>query len=209
MRSDFKSGIGLPVARRNPKQRRKEIVFIQLMPLLAGRTVVITVAREDENTVRVCVIPKTKDNENPALSTPLSYTGTPEELDAELGKHLASYVECHTQLGSTLAQAKAEMEAAAKAAQEEARKKAAERSKKVAEKSGAKAEGAPAASTPTAPAATMALFGGSQPIAASADAATATAAGGVGEKTRRRMQDVTVDDIAAVDKKEKSAAPGQ
>jgi hypothetical protein len=50
----------------------------------------------------------------------------PEELDAELGKHLAGYVECHTQLGSTLAQAKAEMEAAAKAAQEEARRKAAE-----------------------------------------------------------------------------------
>jgi septal ring factor EnvC (AmiA/AmiB activator) len=64
----------------------------------------------------------------------LSYTGTPEELDAELGKHLASYVECHTQLGSTLAQAKAEMDAAAKAAQEEARKKNAERNKKAAEK---------------------------------------------------------------------------
>jgi PRTRC genetic system protein E len=157
-------------------------VFIELMPLLAGRTVVITVAREDEKTVRVWVIPKAKDDENRALSTPLGYTGTPEELDAELGKHLASYVECHTQLGSTLAQAKAEMEAASKAAQEEARKKADERSKKVAEKSVARAEGAPAASTPTAPAATMTLFGGSQPIAASADAATATAAGGVGEK---------------------------
>ena len=25
------------------------------------------------------------ENENPALSTPLSYTGTPEELDTELG----------------------------------------------------------------------------------------------------------------------------
>ena len=71
--------------------------------------------------LRVNVIPKKlREDENPALTTPLSYTGTPEELDAELGKHLASYVECHTQLGSTLAQAKAEMEAAAKTAQEEA-----------------------------------------------------------------------------------------
>ena len=88
-------------------------MFVELMPLLAGRTVMITVAREDEKTVRVCVIPKkVKEDDNPALTTPLSYTGTPEELDAELGKHLASYVECHTQLGSTLAQAKAEMEAA-------------------------------------------------------------------------------------------------
>ena len=110
-------------------------MFVELMPLLAGRTVMITVAREDEKTVRVCVIPKkVKEDDNPALTTPLSYTGTPEELDAELGKHLASYVECHTQLGSTLAQAKAEMEAAAKAAQEEARKKNAERNKKSAEK---------------------------------------------------------------------------
>ena len=110
-------------------------MFVELMPLLAGRTVMITVAREDEKTVRVCVIPKkVKEDDNPALTTPLSYTGTPEELDAELGKHLASYVECHTQLGSTLAQAKAEMEAAAKAAQEEARKKTAERNKKAAEK---------------------------------------------------------------------------
>jgi PRTRC genetic system protein E len=33
---------------------------------------------------------KMKDDENPALTTPLSYTGTPEELDRELGKHLAS-----------------------------------------------------------------------------------------------------------------------
>jgi PRTRC genetic system protein E len=42
----------------------------------------------------VNVIPKkARDDENPALTTPLSYTGTPEELDAELGKHLASYVE--------------------------------------------------------------------------------------------------------------------
>ena len=61
-------------------------MFVELMPLLAGRTVVITVAREDEKTVRVCVIPKAKDDENRALSTPLSYTGTPEELDAELGR---------------------------------------------------------------------------------------------------------------------------
>jgi hypothetical protein len=31
-------------------------VFIEPMPLLAGRTVLITVAREDEKTIRVCVI---------------------------------------------------------------------------------------------------------------------------------------------------------
>jgi PRTRC genetic system protein E len=137
-------------------------MFVELMPLLAGRTVLITVAREDEKTVRVCVIPKkVKEDDHPALTTPLSYTGTPEELDAELGKHLASYVECHTQLGSTLAQAKAEMEAAAKAAQEEARKKAAERNKKSADKAPVPASTAPTALRQTVDAAPMAntLFG--------------------------------------------------
>ena len=121
-------------------------MFVELMPLLAGRTVMITVAREEERTVRVCVIPKkVKEDDNPVLTTPLSYTGTPEELDTELGKHLASYVECHTQLGSTLAQAKAEMEAAAKAALEEARKKTAERNKKAAEKTPVSSSGNSAA----------------------------------------------------------------
>src|SRR5881398_2890646 len=99
------------------------------MPLLAGRTVLITVARLDDKTLRVNIIPHGKADDNPALTTPLTYTGSPEELDAELGKHLASYVECHTQLGSTLAQAKSEMEAAAKAAQEEAKRKADEKRK--------------------------------------------------------------------------------
>ena len=66
-------------------------MFVELMPMLAGRTVMITVARENDKTLRVNVIL----SENPALTTPLSYTGMPEELDAELRKHLASYVGCH------------------------------------------------------------------------------------------------------------------
>jgi PRTRC genetic system protein E len=159
-------------------------VFVELMPLLAGRMVLITVAREDEKVVRVNCIPKRmNEDENPVLTTPLSYTGTPEELDAELGKHLASYVECHTQLGSTLTQVKAEMEAAGKAAQEEARKKAAERSKKTAEKPVTGAGSAPVVPAPAQPAATMTLFERSQPTASGATiktAAATTAAGGGG-----------------------------
>jgi PRTRC genetic system protein E len=105
-------------------------VFVELMPLLAGRTVLITVAKLDDKTLRVNIIPaQAKADENPALTTPLTYTGSPEELDAELGKHLAGYVQTHQQTASTLAEAKATMEAAAKAAQEEARRKAEERKK--------------------------------------------------------------------------------
>ena len=99
-------------------------MFIELMPLLARRTVLITVAKVDDKTLRVNVIPtQAKADENPALTTPLTYTSSPEELDAELGKHLAGYVQTHQQTASTLAEAKATMEAAAKAAQEEAKRK--------------------------------------------------------------------------------------
>jgi PRTRC genetic system protein E len=91
-------------------------MFVELMPLLAGRTVLITVAKVDDKTLRVNIIPaQAKADENPALTTPLTFTGSPEELDAELGKHLAGYVQTHQQTVSTLAQAKATMEAAAKA----------------------------------------------------------------------------------------------
>ncbi len=93
-------------------------MFIELMPLLKERTLLITVARVDEK-VKVNVIPaKVKEGEDHALTTPLSFTGSAEELDSELGRHLASYVDSHLALGSTLAEAKAEMDAAAKAARQ-------------------------------------------------------------------------------------------
>jgi PRTRC genetic system protein E len=132
------------------------------MPLLAGRTVLITVAKVDDNTLRVNVIPtQAKADENPALSTPLTFTGSPEELDAELGKHLAGYVQTHQQTASTLAEAKATMEAAAKAAQEEARRKAEER-KKATQKPPAPVTAdaaSPTSSTPAEPAPSSASTG--------------------------------------------------
>jgi PRTRC genetic system protein E len=125
-------------------------MFVELMPLLAGRTVLITVAKVDDKTLRVNVIPtQAKADDNPALSTPLTCTGPPEELDAELGKHLAGYVESHQHTASTLAEAKATLEAAAKAAQEEAKRKA-EEHRKAAQK--APDKGTPTATAQTTPA---------------------------------------------------------
>jgi len=101
------------------------------MPLLGERTVMITVARLNQNFVRVNVIPsRRKEDENAALATPLSFSGTPEELDRELGSSLASYVEDNLRLQSALATAKAEMEAAAKAAREQAKAKTVQSTKK-------------------------------------------------------------------------------
>jgi PRTRC genetic system protein E len=93
-------------------------MFVELMPLLKERTLLITVARVDQK-VKVNVIPaKVKEGEDQALTIPLSFTGSAEELDSELGRHLVSYVDSHLALGSTLAEAKAEMDAAAKAARQ-------------------------------------------------------------------------------------------
>jgi PRTRC genetic system protein E len=150
-------------------------MFVELMPILAGRTVLITVAKVDDKTLRVNVIPtQAKADENPALTTPLTYTGSPEELDAELGKHLAGYVQTHTQTASTLAEAKATMEAAAKAAQEEAKRKAEERrkaSQKSPDKGSLPATAQPTSQVPPAgesaasppPMVTMGLFPASAP----------------------------------------------
>ena len=89
-------------------------MFVELMPLLKQRTLLITVARVDER-LKVNVIPvRAKEGEDEALTTPLSYTGSPEELDRELGQHLAGYVDSYLALGSTLAEAKAEMDAGPK-----------------------------------------------------------------------------------------------
>jgi PRTRC genetic system protein E len=134
-------------------------VFVELMPLLAGRTELITVAKVDDHTLRVNVIPaQAKANENPALTTPLTCTGLPEELDAQLGKHLAGYVQTHQQAANTLAEAKAIMEAAAKAAQEEAKRK--------------RATQKPPASAPTAEPAFSAPSTPREPVPSSASSGT-------------------------------------
>jgi PRTRC genetic system protein E len=72
----------------------------------------------------VNVVPeKLKDGENAALTTPLTLTGTADELDRDLPVTLVDYVSARLQLRNTLDRAKAEMEAAAKAGQAEARTK--------------------------------------------------------------------------------------
>ena len=96
-------------------------MFVELMPLLKERTLLITVARVNDKVMLNVVPVKVKEGEDNALTTPLSFSGSPEELDCEFGRYLAGYVESHLTLGSTLAEAKAEMEAAAKAARQKAK----------------------------------------------------------------------------------------
>jgi PRTRC genetic system protein E len=100
-------------------------MFKELVPILRHRAILMTVTLLEEDQIRVNVVPKKlKDGDNDALSTPLSVTGTAEELDAQLASTLVNFAGAHLQLKNTLEKAKAEMDAAAKVAQTEARSKA-------------------------------------------------------------------------------------
>lgn len=103
-------------------------MFKELAPYLRQRAVLLTVTHLEEDQIRVNIIPKKlKDGENSALTTPLTVTGTAEELDRDLPSTIVSYVSSHLQLKNTLEKAKAEMDEAAKtaAAEASAKKKAA------------------------------------------------------------------------------------
>jgi PRTRC genetic system protein E len=101
-------------------------VFQELMPLLAQRTLLLMISRLAADEIRINVIPQraksTDTDQNDALLTPLSISGTPKELDEALPVHLVEFVGAHLGLSSTLKSVKEQMDAAAKAAREAARK---------------------------------------------------------------------------------------
>ena len=100
-------------------------MFKELVPILRSRAVLMTATALDDDQIRVNVVPKkVKDGDHDALTTPLSVTGTAEELDRELPAAVVGFVGAHLQLKNTLDRAKEEIEEAAKAARAEARTKA-------------------------------------------------------------------------------------
>ena len=99
-------------------------MFAELMPLLRKRRLLLTISLVEGDTIRATVVPqKASETEDNAVTAPLAITGTAEELDRELPQQLVEFTGAHLELQSTLASAKAEMDAAAKAAREEARRK--------------------------------------------------------------------------------------
>ena len=99
-------------------------MFKELVPILRNRAVLLTATALDDDQIRVNVVPKKmKDGDHDALTTPLSVTGTAEELDTQLAATLVGYVASHLQMKNALEKAKSEMDASTKAAQAEARAK--------------------------------------------------------------------------------------
>jgi PRTRC genetic system protein E len=99
-------------------------MFRELMPVLEGRTLMLTLSRVDDVTIRVCVIPKRvkEDAGENALCTPLTVTGTVDELDRDFAAQLNSYTSAVVKLGSNLAEIEATHRAAMKAIEEENKK---------------------------------------------------------------------------------------
>jgi len=94
------------------------------MPLLRKRGLLLTISLVEGDTLRATVLPrKMLEADDNSTTTPLAITGTAEELDRDLPQQLVEFVSAHLQLHSTLALAKADMDAAAKTARGEARKK--------------------------------------------------------------------------------------
>ena len=99
-------------------------MFKELVPILRSRAVLMTATALDDDQIRVNVVPKKmKDGDHDALTTPLSVTGTAEELDTQLAATLVGFVASHLQMKNALEKAKADMDAATKTAQAEARAK--------------------------------------------------------------------------------------
>jgi PRTRC genetic system protein E len=94
-------------------------MFQELMPLLAQRALCITVSRKAVDEICLNVIPKRlKEGENESLSTPLSVTGSPKELDEKLPTVLIEFVSAHLELSSNLRSASEQMKAAAQKAKD-------------------------------------------------------------------------------------------
>jgi len=98
-------------------------MFSELMPLIQNRPLTLTIAAIDEKQIRVNVIPgKTEKDKTAnkeighshskevapipesaitALTTPLSLSGTPDEIDAQLAKTLTEFTALHVALQNT------------------------------------------------------------------------------------------------------------
>ena len=124
-------------------------MFTELQQLLVKRSLTITVAMLENEQIRVNVVPHSVSEDQKvndqikyshknevaavpseaikALTTPLSVTGTAEEIDAQFPAILSQYVESHINLQQTFDRASNEISEAVKAIDERNKNKTKER----------------------------------------------------------------------------------
>jgi PRTRC genetic system protein E len=138
-------------------------MFIELMPLIERRALTITVSAIKEGRIRVNVAPtalkedsKTNDNigysnkdkiaEIPesavhALTTPLSLTGAPDEIDTQLAEQLKAFVDSHVALQQSVNRAKQEIAGAVKGIEERDKNRSKAKSTSVTKPAGTNTKG--------------------------------------------------------------------
>jgi PRTRC genetic system protein E len=138
-------------------------MFIELMPLIEKRAITITVAALKDGHVRVNVVPaalaedskvnekigyssKDKITKIPesavhALTTPLSLTGAPDEIDARLAEQLKVFVDSHVALQQSVDRARQEIAEAVKAIEERDKNRSKAKSTSVTKPAGTNTEG--------------------------------------------------------------------
>lgn len=131
-------------------------MFTELAPLLKLRSLTITVASVESEQIRVNVVPHPRPEDKKineqisyshrsevasvpeeavkALTTPISITGTAQEIDEKFPGILTSYVESHTGLQNSFDRANSEISAAVKAIDERNKTKAKDKQAKKDEK---------------------------------------------------------------------------
>lgn len=99
-------------------------MFRELLPLLKGRMLMLTIADVGDGTLRVNVIPQRKESDitESALSSPLSIMGTAEELDREFANQITGFRASLDRLKSNLGEIEAAHATALKAVEEERKK---------------------------------------------------------------------------------------
>jgi len=99
-------------------------MFTALQTLLATVAgITLSIMANDNGTLTVTLVPKPKkEGGEAALNTPLSLTGTPEELDAEFANIVTSYTSKRQSLAEQLEATTAILEAAQKDASKKATK---------------------------------------------------------------------------------------
>jgi len=102
-------------------------MFTELLPLVKGRTLMLTIAGVGNETLRVNVIPQRKcDKENDtaenALTSPLTIMGTAEELDREFAMQIVEFRASLDRMKSNLAEIESAHAAAVKTVEEERKK---------------------------------------------------------------------------------------
>jgi PRTRC genetic system protein E len=150
-------------------------MFTELLPLLKDRTLMLIIAGISDKTLRVNVIPQRKsgkenDAAENAFTSPLTITGTAEELDREFAQQIGGYRASLDHLKSNLGEIESAHAAAVKTIEEERKKEL--NSKRKASGTTVKAASRIDSETTPAPAPAPAngkpVFGSKAPSAASA-----------------------------------------